>query len=62
MIHRMAGRRAEAKAALEESLDLMSRSNRKDDSRLVRQELIVLALEAGDIEEARRDLSLLQER
>ncbi len=61
-IHRMAGRRAEAKAALEESLDLMSRSNRKADARRVRQELIVLALEAGDIEEARRDLSLLQER
>jgi len=61
-IYRMAGRRAEAKAALEESLDLLSRFNRKDDARLVRQQLIVLALEAGDIEEARRDLLLLQER
>jgi len=61
-IYRMAGRHAEAKAALQESLDLLSRSNRKDAARLVRQELIVLALEAGDIDGVRRDLSLLQER
>ncbi len=57
-IHRMAGQRAEAKTALQESLDLLSRFNRKDDARLVRQELALLALEANDLEEARRHLQM----
>jgi tetratricopeptide (TPR) repeat protein len=59
-IHRMAGRHAEAKAMLQESLALASVPNRKDDARLARQELALLALEAGDSEEARRHLETLR--
>ena len=57
----MAGRRAEARAVLQESLDLLGAPNRKDGARLVRQELALLALEAGDSEEARRHLETLRE-
>ena len=60
-IYRMAGRRAEARAVLQESLDLLRAPNRKDGARRVRQELALLALEAGDAEEARRHLEMLRE-
>jgi tetratricopeptide (TPR) repeat protein len=59
-IHRMAGRHAEAKAMLQESLALASVPNRNGDARLARQELALLALEAGDSEEARRHLETLR--
>ena len=55
-----AGRHAEAKAMLQESLALASVPNRNEDARLARQELALLALEAGDSEEARRHLETLR--
>ncbi len=58
-IYRIAGRREEARAAFQESLDLFGRFNLRD-QRLVHQGLALLALEAGDIEEARRHLEMLQ--
>jgi hypothetical protein len=57
---RVAGRREDAKAVLAQSLVLLGEGTRTQDVRLVRQELVVLALEAGDIEEARRHVKVLQ--
>lgn len=61
-MHRIAGRREEAKTALHESLGLFGRLNHKDDIRLVHQELALLALELGDIEVARQHLQMLEKR
>lgn len=59
-MHRIAGRREQARAALLESVDLAGRLGQKTVLRLARQELAVLALERGDIEEARLHLEALQ--
>jgi tetratricopeptide (TPR) repeat protein len=59
-ICRIAGRREEAEAALQESLTLFGRLNPRD-QRLIHQELALLALEAGDLEEARKHLETLQQ-
>jgi hypothetical protein len=59
-MYRVAGRREDAKAVLAQSLVLLGEGTRTQDVRLVRQELVVLALEAGDIEEARRHVKVLQ--
>jgi tetratricopeptide (TPR) repeat protein len=59
-LSRIAGRREEAKAVLNESLALLGEAGHKDNVRLVRQELALLALERGDIEEARQHLQMLQ--
>jgi tetratricopeptide (TPR) repeat protein len=60
-MHRIAGRREEARIVLEESLTLFGKIDHKNDVRLVRQELALVALEGDDIEEARRHLEALQE-
>lgn len=59
-MHRIAGRNDQARAALLESLDLSGRLGQKAAVHLARQELAVLALERGDIEEARIHLQTLQ--
>lgn len=59
-MYRNAGRSEEAKTVLTESLALFGRLNYRDDVRLTHQELAVLALELGDIAEARQHLQLLQ--
>ena len=59
-MHRIAGRSDQARAALLESLDLSSRFGQKAAVHLARQELAVLALERGDIDEARIHLQTLQ--
>lgn len=59
-MYRVAGRREEAKNSLRESLALFGEINHKNDVRLVHQELALVALECGDIEEARQHLEALQ--
>jgi len=59
-MYRVAGRGEQARTALMESLDLSGRLGDRADVRLVHQELAVLALELGDIEEARMHLQTLQ--
>jgi hypothetical protein len=59
-MYRIAGRREEAESSLKESLILFGTVNHKDDSRLVHQELALLALEGGNIAEARQHLEALQ--
>jgi tetratricopeptide (TPR) repeat protein len=59
-MYRISGRREEAENSLKESLVLFGTVNHKNDARLVRQELALLALECRDIEEARRHLEALQ--
>lgn len=60
-IHRIAGRGEEARAALMESLDLSRRLGHRADVHLARQELAVLALDRGDLAEARAHLQTLQQ-
>ncbi len=59
-MYRVAGRGEQARTALLESLALSGQLGHKGDVRLVHQELAVLALELGDIEEARIHLQTLQ--
>ncbi len=59
-MYRIAGRGEQARTALLESLDLSGRLGHKADVRLAHQELAVLALELGDLEEARIHLQTLQ--
>jgi transcriptional regulator with XRE-family HTH domain len=59
-MHRIAGRSDQARAALLESLALSGRLGQKAAVNLARQELAVLALERGDIDEARIHLQTLQ--
>ena len=59
-LYRIAGQGEQAKTALLESLDLSGRLGHASDVRLARQELAVLALERGDVEDARAHLQLLQ--
>jgi transcriptional regulator with XRE-family HTH domain len=58
--YRVAGRAEDAKAALRESLMLLEAGRDKEGARLVHQELAVLALEAGDVSDARHHLGALQ--
>jgi tetratricopeptide (TPR) repeat protein len=60
-MHRIAGRSEQARTALLESLDLSGRLGQKANTHLVHQELAVLALERGDVEEARVHLQNLQQ-
>ena len=59
--YRMLGRREEARAALEQSLDLCTRFHRVRDARLARQGLALLAIEDKDLAAARRHLQLMAE-
>jgi transcriptional regulator with XRE-family HTH domain len=59
-MHRIAGRGEQARAALLESLDLSGRLGQKAVLRLAHQELAVLALERGNLEEVRIHLEALQ--
>jgi tetratricopeptide (TPR) repeat protein len=60
-MHRIAGRFEQARTALLESLDLSGRLGQKANAHLAHQELAVLALERGDVEEARLHLQNLQQ-
>jgi len=55
------GRTDEAQAALEESLGLFEALRRPRDVRFVRQELVLLAIETGDLPEARPHSKILLE-
>jgi len=59
--YRMLGRREEARAALEQSLDLCTRFHRVRDARLARQGLALLAIEDKDLAAARQHLQLMAE-
>jgi transcriptional regulator with XRE-family HTH domain len=59
--YRMLGRREEARAALEQSLDLCTRLHRTRDVRLARQALALLAIEDKDLAAARQHLQLMAE-
>ncbi len=58
-LHRIAGRSEQARTVLLESLDLSGRFGQKANAHLAHQELAVLALERGDVEEARVHLQNL---
>jgi tetratricopeptide (TPR) repeat protein len=58
---RILGRCEEAKSSLAESLALFTDLRRVDESRVVRQELALLALEAQDVGEARHHLTVMRE-
>ena len=60
-MHRIAGRTEQARTALLESLDLSGRFGQKANAHLAHQELAVLALDRGDVEEARLHLQNLQQ-
>ena len=60
-IHHRQGRGRQAKAAFQEGLALFVALNREGDARRARQELALLALESGDMAEARRCLEGLRE-
>ena len=55
-IHHRQGRARQARAAFQEALALFVALNREGDARRVRQELALLALDSGDMAEARRCL------
>jgi hypothetical protein len=57
----MLGRRDEARAALEQSLDVCMRLRRAHDARLARQALALLAIEDKDLAAARQHLQLMAE-
>ncbi len=59
-IFRILERREEAKGSLAESLALFEELHRPDEIRVVRQELALLALEAQDLGEARRHLTVMR--
>ena len=59
--YRMLGRRDEARAALEQSLDVCMRLRRAHDARLARQALALLAIEDKDLAAARQHLQLMAE-
>ncbi len=61
VICRLLGRTGEARAALEESLALFEAGARQRDAALVRQELVLLAIEARDLEDAKRHLRALRD-
>ena len=61
VICRLLGRSGEARTALEESLSVFEAAGRQRDVTTARQELVLLAIEARDIEEAKRHLKVLQE-
>lgn len=60
MISRLLDRADDARAALEESLQMFETAGRHRDARLVRQELVLLAIETRDIEAAKRHLKALE--
>jgi tetratricopeptide (TPR) repeat protein len=59
--YRMLGRREEARAALQQSLDLCTRLHQVPDARLARQGLALLAIEDNDLAAARQHLQLMAE-
>jgi len=60
-IHRLLGRLAESRTALEESLRLFEELGKPNDARLVRQQLALVALEAHDVAEVREYLKGVHE-
>lgn len=60
-ICRVLGRADEARAALDESLRLLEELRRPDDARLVRRELVLLAMESQDLDTACHHLKILWE-
>ncbi len=60
-ICRIQGRPEEAKSFFTQSLGLCDELHRMDEARVVRQELALLAIDAGDLDEARRQLAVMQE-
>ncbi|HLJ60140.1 MAG TPA: helix-turn-helix transcriptional regulator [bacterium] len=61
VINRLLNRPDDARAALEESLQVFETAGRYRDARLVRQELVLLAIETRDIEAAKRHLKALEQ-
>lgn len=61
VLYRMLGRTRDARASFEESLGLFEELGCQNQSRLMRQHLALLAVEANDLEEAHRQLMLLCE-
>ena len=59
-ICRIQGRPEEAKTFFTESLGLFDELHRTNEARVVRQELALLAINAGDLGEARRQLTVMQ--
>jgi hypothetical protein len=60
IIHRLLGHVEDARVALEESLRVFEAEGRHRDARLVRQELVLLAIETHDIDAAKRHLRALE--
>ncbi len=60
-ICRIQGRPEEAKSFFTESLGLFDELHHTNEARVVRQELALLAINAGDLGEARRQLTVMQE-
>lgn len=60
-ICRIQGQAEEAKSFFTESLGLFDELRHRDEAQVVRQELALLAIDAGDLDEARRQLAVMQE-